>query len=190
MFSKSSILARPGWSHTVFEELMGPPDETRKGPRKTQLFRPERVFAVETSIRFKEIMQPFDVLEYRAAAGHLLTTNRFSSLIDSMIFQVIVFTEVRVREGAIGHYNANRSGNFATRESTQDLLNRIMVEYARENLVLYDETIEESAIEAADENAVRVIRNNIYQAIAYTYPKLAQECFSQSERTRSTPLFR
>jgi hypothetical protein len=43
MFSKSSILARPGWSPKVFEELMGPPDEIRKGPNKTQLFKPERV---------------------------------------------------------------------------------------------------------------------------------------------------
>jgi hypothetical protein len=85
-----------------------------------------------------------------------------------MVFGVILFTEGRVREGAIGHYNANRTENFATRESTEGLINRIMVEYARENLVFYDETIEAAAIEAADENALRVIRRTIYRVIGKT----------------------
>jgi hypothetical protein len=97
MFSKSSILARPGWSPKVFEELMGLPDEIGKGPTKTQLFKPERVLAVETSVRFKEIMQPFEVMEYRANPGQLLSTNPFCPLVDSMVFEVILFTEGRVR---------------------------------------------------------------------------------------------
>ena len=54
-----------------------------------------------------------------------------------------------------------------------------MVEYARDNLVLYDETIEAAAIEAGDGNAQRVIRTHIFQALAKTYPKLADECLRQ-----------
>lgn len=179
MLSKSSILARPGWSPQVFEELMGPPDEVRNWPSKTYLFKPERVFSIEISSRFKEIMHPFDVMEFRAIPGRLLSDNPFCSLVDNMIVQVISFTEGRVREGAIGHYNANRIDNFATRRSAESLLNRIMVEYARDNLVLYDETIEAAAIEAGDENALRVIRTHIYHALAKTYPKLADDCLRQ-----------
>lgn len=114
--------------------------------------------------------------------SQLLSTNQFCSLVDSMVFEVILFTDGRVREGAIGHYNANRIENFATRGSSEELINRITVEYAREILVFYDETIEAAAIEAADENALRVIRKNIYHAIGKTYPKLAQECFAQLDR--------
>jgi hypothetical protein len=88
-----------------------------------------------------------------------------------MVFGVILFTEGGVREGAIGHYNANRIENFATRRGPEDLINRIMVEYARENLVFYDATIEAAAIDAADENALRVIRKNIYQAIGKDLPE-------------------
>jgi len=179
MLSKSSILARPGWSPQVFEELMGPPDEVRNWPNKTYLFKPERVFAIETSIRFREIMHPFDVIEYRAVPGRLLSDNPFGPLIDNMTFKVIVFTEGRVREGAIGHYNSNRTDDFASRRSPESLLNRIMVEYAYSNLVLYDEAIEAATIEAGDENARRVIRTNIYHAIGKTYPSLSQECLRQ-----------
>lgn len=179
MLSKSSILARPGWSPQVFEELMGPPDEVRNWPKKAYLFKPERVFAIETSIRFKEIMHPFDVMEFRAIPGRLLADNQFTSLIDNMTFEVILFTEGRVLEGAIGHYNSNRIDDFATRRSPESLLSRIMVEYAYHNLVLYDETIEAATIEAGDKNAQRVIRTNIYHAIGKTYPTLAQECLRQ-----------
>jgi hypothetical protein len=182
MLSKSSILARPGWSPRVFEELMGSPDEVRKWPKKAYLFKPERVFSIETSVRFKEIMHPFDVMEFRAIPGRLLADNQFASHIDSMTFEVILFTEGRVLEGAIGHYNSNRIDDFATRRSPEGLLHRIMVEYARYNLVLYDEAIESAAIEAGDENAQRVIRTNIYHAIRKTYSKLAHECLRQLGR--------
>jgi len=94
-------------------------------------------------------MQPFEVVEYRVTPGLLLSTKQFCSLVDSMVFEVILFTEGRVREGAIGHYNATRIENFATRRSTENLIDRVMVEYARENFVFYDETIEAAAIEAA-----------------------------------------
>jgi len=71
---------------------------------------------------------------------------------------------------------------FRDIRSDAGLTSREVVEYARENLVFYDETIEAAAIEAADENALRVIRRTIYHVIGKTYPRLVQECFAASDR--------
>jgi hypothetical protein len=142
----------------------------------------ERVLAAEASQRFQELRQAFQVNTLKAIKGVLPKTDEFAALVEEMPIEVVVFTLSRVCEGAIGHYNAKRTSNFATRNSDQDLLNRIMVEYARDVLTCYDRDLEAKAGAAGSEIAVRLVRKTVYHLIAKTYPTLAHECFVQLDR--------
>jgi hypothetical protein len=184
MFSKSTILARPGWCPLNFDELLGEPDDRRpnRGMPPMSFYTKERVLAAEASPRFQELRQAFRVNSFRVMNGLISQTDEFAAPVEDMQIDVVAFTFKRVSEGAIGHYNADRTANFVTRRSDRDLLNRIMVEYARDVLTRYDRELEAKAKAAGSTRAVSLIRKTVYHAIASTYPELARECFIQIDR--------
>jgi hypothetical protein len=174
MLSKSSILARPGWSALNFDLLLGEPDERRHvsaTPSAMRLYTIERVLAAEASPQFQEMKHKVIVKRFNVPR-HLVFDNDFAAALLKMPIEVVIFTIGKVREGAIGHYNATRSANFATRRSDSDLLNRIMFEYARDVLTRYDRDFEARASAAGASTVVRAIRNAVYHAIASAYPTL------------------
>lgn len=142
----------------------------------------ERVLAAEASPQFWDLAQAFRVNIFKPINGILPQNDEFTALVEGMQIEVVIFTHDRVREGAIGNYNACRNSAFATRGSEQDLLIRIMVEYARDVLTRYERDLEAKLVAAGSETAVRLIRKTVYHAIASTYPVLAKECFVQLDR--------
>jgi hypothetical protein len=195
MLSKSSILARPGWSSSNFNLLLGEPDERRRsGPRPaaTCLYTVERVLAVEASALFSTLQQKVQVKTYRVMKGLVPPSNELAAPLEDMPIEIVVFTMERVSRGAIGHYNATRTENFATRwdfehynaPGNEDYLtDRIMVEYTRDVLTRYDRAFEVKVTAAGENTVILALRNSVYHAIAHTYPRLARECFWQLDHS-------
>lgn len=184
MYSKSTIKARPGWSEANFDRLLGEPDEIRKnyGRAPMRFYSKERVIAAEASETFEQLQQPFKTRVFHVIKGVLPSSHEFVDDIENMPIQIVEFVISRVYEGAIGHYNANKSSDFATRRSSKDLLNRISVEYACDVLAIYDHDLVATLHASGDELVYRLVRKAIYHGIASTYPELTQECFRQIDR--------
>ena len=178
MYSKSSILARLGWSPTNFDRLLGEPDERRPNSGRPEMcfYAGEKVIAAEGSPLFLEIAQSYRLDTYNAPSGLLLKDNPFAEVIHEMPIGIVAFTLGRIQQGAIGHYNAWREKDFLTRSSEPSLLRRAMVTYAMDVLAIYDRAIEERAQAVANENAVRAIRFSVLTAISKSYPTLSLEC--------------
>jgi len=199
MLSKSSILARPGWSSSNFNLLLGEPDERRRsGPRPaaTCLYTVERVLAAESSALFSTLQQKVQVKTYRVMKGLVPPSNEFAAPLEDMPIEIVLFTMERVSRGAIGQYNATRMENFATRwdfehynapgnedGATSHWTDRIMVEYTRDVLTRYDRAFEAKVGAAGENTVILALRNTVYHAIAHTYPRLARECFWQLDHS-------
>lgn len=181
MYSKSSILARPGWSAVNFDKLLDEPDELRRvGPGlPNMLYRPDRVIAAEASARFKELRRPISKVSFKIPSTHIQSdSTHFQALCNTRI-EVIQTTMGNVRDGAIGHYNAYRTHGFATRQSDSSFLAKIMVQYAKDVLVIYDKDLLNQLVESGDDIGQRAIRYGISLAIAATYKELAAESSNQ-----------
>jgi len=184
MYSKSTIKARPGWSEANFDQLLGEPDEIRRnyGRAPMRFYSKERVLAAEASEKFGQLQQHFTTRVFHVIKGVLPRSSEFVDDIENMPIHIVEFVISRVREGAIGHYNSNRSADFATRRSSKELLDRISVDYACDVLTMYDRDLVSSAHATGSEIVSRLVQKAIYHGVASTYPELAQECFRQLDR--------
>ena len=109
----------------------------------------------------------------------LLPDDPFHSRFGTMQIEIIDFTLGRVKNGAIGHYNSTRQDGFVTRNSSDDFLFMIMVNYARDVLSIYDRGLESEAIAAGSDSVIRVINFAVFHSIANTYLELAKYCFER-----------
>jgi hypothetical protein len=61
----------------------------------------------------------------------------------------------------------------------QDVIDPIVCRYVRFYLTRYDKALEREAERTADIDAIRLIRQRIYESVAHSYPHLAAECAKQ-----------
>jgi hypothetical protein len=179
MFAKSTICARPGWSQSIVDELLGEPDETAKAftcARNTYLYAPHRVYEIEASDRFKKVMRPFKTVDYAICQSHIQTGSPFEDCLRSMTIAVAIFNMDRVKRGAIGHHSASTGERIAFHGHADGVLEEVIVNYARDVLCGVDEDILDIFCAANSISSLRAVRYTKYRAVADAYPALAEKC--------------
>jgi hypothetical protein len=86
MLSKSTIMARPGWSALNFDRLLGEPDHTTRIKHViVKLYTEDRVRQVEASELFQNIKQKYAVRKFSARKSFVLANNEFAKTLNDVI---------------------------------------------------------------------------------------------------------
>lgn len=183
-----TALRERGWTASMIDTLLGEPDAVKKNPRYAKaapmrLYHETRVMEMENSaefIRRQEASAP-----RRAASRKAVETKR-----DALIRQVRQMTvtveripAAEIRRRAIESYESwNDHRDPVAPDADEGFIHRISVNFIRHELTEYDEALEEVAGRVGIGEAVSLIREMVYGAIAEAYPYLKAECIRQMER--------
>jgi hypothetical protein len=187
MVSVAGLKAR-GWTQSLIVSL-GEPDALKRNPHYAKaapmrLYDLARVAAVEASAAL--VAAKAGAAGRRAGAKAAVETKRAALMRQIREMQVTVETRSAawIRHQAIEAYNERNWDSFegASNDSSPEFLERISVNFIRHNLTAYDSALEEVAGRVGKAVAVQAIRTKIYEAIAATYPALADECNRQLMR--------
>lgn len=193
MVSVAGLKAR-GWTQSLID-LLGEPDLLKRNPHYAKaapmrLYDPTRVAQIEASEQFSAAKA--GSARRRAGAQAAVETKRATLMRQVREMQVAV--DVRslawIRHQAIEAYNDRNwdALESASKYSSTEFLERIMVNFIRHNLTAYDTALEEVAGRVGKASAVQAIRTKIYDAIAAAYPTLADECGRQLARRTLFPM--
>lgn len=205
--TKSNLKAR-GWTDEAIRRFLGEPDERREGARGSyrwvaHLYLASRVAAAEALPDFvswrAERQERGDRARRaadRAAAARVEAARAWEP-------RIIRRPLAEVRLSAIAHYNerlARRCARAeewgyesvdelpppATEDSAPAFLDRIAVNYVRHRLTAYDGKMRALTGKQRGEEAIRLLRLRVLDAIAKAYPELAEEARRQRARREGT----
>jgi hypothetical protein len=187
MISVAGLKAR-GWTQSLID-LLGEPDLLRRNPyyakaAPMRLYDPARVAQIEASEQFSAAKAGSE--RRRMGAQAAVETKRATLMrqVREMQVEIEVRSLAWVKHQAIEAYNERNWNGLesASKYSSTEFLERIMVNFIRHNLTAYDTALEEVAGRVGKAPAVQAIRTKIYDAIAAAYPALANECGRQLTR--------
>jgi len=191
--TKAQLKAR-GWTEAAITEFLGLPDSTIPNPRSRRaapicLYDTVRVEEVEASDEWKAWKVESAVRSARAKAT---AERRREQLLQSLAdwqpsFPVGDNTTLDdVIEAACVSYNERLSSrdwddhrSYASPRSDERFLRRITVNYLRHNVSDYDAMLDSLHGKVGINDAVDLVRERVYAAIAERFPELARECHDQ-----------
>lgn len=197
--SKPTYLTVPalkerGWTEAMVKRFLGEPDQFRDNPRyrsaaPMRLYAAQRVEEAESSIDFAEMKSKSGTRSNSAKKAAETRRGQLLAEVEAMTVHVRVLDATKLLRDAVASYNFRKEeyaferGYFdyqpATVKSDPDFLSRIQVNYARHHLSKYDRHLEDVAGKTGVADAVWLIREKVYAAIALAYPVLADECRRQ-----------
>lgn len=183
-----SALRDRGWTPAMIAALLGEPDVIKPNPHykkaaPMRCYDESRVLIAEQGAEFSSLQE--GAAPRRVAARKAVETKREALLrqVGEMAVTVEMISTTEARRNAIALYNEwNADGVIpATLNSSRQFLDRITVNYLRHHLTVYDKALEEVVGRVGVVDAIRLIRQKVYGAIAETYPCYAAECKRQME---------
>jgi len=198
--SKASLKYREGWTESTINHFFPEPDLKvphpyyRSGPDMS-LYSLRRIEEIETT---PEFTQWKDLSEKRRSYAKKATETkkqRLKKYIDELVIEVVIYEKEKLQQKAINSYNnhklslaiefENRGREFdfteATENSSEQFLNRLMVNYLRHHLTKYEYEINNLFGKVGNEEVYLVLFEKVLKAIANTYPFLSDECERQIE---------
>jgi hypothetical protein len=195
LISLDDLKAR-GWTATLVARTLGTPDKLARNRRSRKaapmrLYALARVETAEARPEFAEAMAR--TAERRRAAAKAVATKKAA-----LLRLVSAMPPVAIEPLAIGEVRRLARDQYQTRngasicaDASRQFLDRIAVNYIRHQMTSYDERLEEIAGRTGITEAITLVRQKIYSAIADAYPELSDECANQQERrdARAAPRF-
>ena len=194
-YASAPTLRGRGWTDAMVRDLLGEPDTTRRNPvyraaSPMRLWLRARVEHVEQSDTFARRRRQ---AEARSKSGTAAAQRKREQLIAQVEAEPVPVPQLplsQIRRDAIAHFNARGAlrdhGDRATEDSDPDFLDRITVNYLRHELSDYEARLTGLFGQVGRAEATTVVREQVYGAIADTYPDLAMECDRQAdERQRN-----
>lgn len=191
MLTQTNLLDR-GWTKKTIEVLLGEPDQTKPNPHYSKgspmkLWESERVEKAETDEVFQQ-----------AAAKKAERSDRGKAVAETKkktTLKNVQETNIKVKQMPLAELYEkavkNRNNLNRTREwegwdddatvegADQDTLNRWAVNYLRHSLTPYHSVLNNLTKKIGRRDAVLLLQERIFQAIAKTYPELKDECDRQ-----------
>lgn len=185
MITKSDVLNREGWTTRLVSKLLGEPDMRKSMPYYTHplcLYSIVRVKEAELTDTFKDAQ--VKLVKRRAAAAKAIETKRKKLMaeIESLEISVVKMSLNAARKKAIKSYNDWNYLGGASMNSDQEFLDRITVNYLRHECTEYDEALFDTYGNVGKNEAIKRIRQRVFDVIAKAYPELAIECLNQQSR--------
>ncbi len=184
-----SVLRERGWTPALVAAFLGDPDALETNPHyrtapPMRLRAVARVEAAEASPEFSAAKEKAAMRSAGAKKGVETRREALLRQVREMDVSVGVLPLDEVRRLAVEAYNAR---NFwgVDRDAPADFVERIMVNFVRHELTVYDEALDAAAGKVGVSAAVAAIRGKVFDAIAAAYPALASECGGQRQ-VRST----
>jgi hypothetical protein len=197
MLTKTAVKER-GWTDAGIKKFLGEPDTTKRNPRygnaaPMSLYKVERVEAVEKTDEFAVWKTKSEVRKSCAAKAVQTKTSETVAAIDGWIPRIPTLKLNEVKRQAIESYNDyntwSEDHKSCNKNSDPLFLERIMVNYIRHELTEYDELLSMLGGWIGIREAIELVRERVYTAIAEKYPKLADECSRQKmARTNSNAI--
>lgn len=197
-------LKERGWTAAMIRDLLGDPDELRPNPRyrsaaPMRLWSADRVAAIESGADFTARLT---ASKKRSAVSVAAADRRREQLLDAL--SEVTVTVPGLGDDELGRkaiLHRNRVSEFhpsgAPRESFEwadpdrplgvdsGALERWEVNYLRHVLTRYERELDAVAGKVGVRDAVDMIREKVYDAIADRYPRLAAECRRQYAERQS-----
>jgi len=191
-----SQLKERGWTPTLIKRFLGSPDSTKRNPyyrsaSPMQFYASDRALACEQTEEWKEAASKAAT---RSQTGKVAAARRAEMLVaeaETMLITVHHLLPDTLLQRAIAAYNAyhaeleyERGYDYipASQHSDSAFLERIIVNYIRHELSLYDRHLEELAGRVGVDGASTMIRRRVYAEIAAIYPEYSDECQRQLQR--------
>lgn len=187
MVSMSGLKTR-GWTATMIRAFLDKPDREAPNPHyrsaaPMKLYFLWRIEAIEATTEWaisSVKASTISALAKKAAESRrcdlLDEINRLSVSIPQLSRKELVFR-------ACKHYNAyaleRDKDSRADSDSDKAFLDRITVNYLRHEMSIYEDSLDQVYGRIGAEAARGNIRMKVYEAIAETYPELAEECTRQ-----------
>ncbi len=200
LITKTQLKER-GWTDAGIKRFLRQADCTKENPHyrcapPMKLFRVSRVEAAEATpeyLAWKEASEARKPAAKAAAQAGIATKKaKLLEIANNWRPSIPKLPAEALRKAAIENHNAyhtNRAtwGRYydwttATPESDAGFLTRIIVNYIRHVLTDYEALLEKLRGRIGFDEAKALVRFQVYDAIAETYPDLASECDSQEER--------
>jgi hypothetical protein len=188
-WNKTELKSR-GWTDTLVSNFLSEPDETivnmKRKAYPIQLYLKERVERIEASVAFKSVQAKS---KRRSNTATLAINARMETLrkqIEDLQIEVPALDfDVLIQRACSEHrsFNADKPNKQRfTRDSDEDSLHRICVNYLRHQLTKYDNLLDEVSGKPGADDLRAMIREKVLDAIEVTYPDLGEACHAQRVR--------
>lgn len=195
-YSKATIKQR-GWTDKAIELFLISPDKISPNPyyksaHPMKLYLIKRVEKIEKSKQFKEFQN--DNAKRINASKKAVDTKRERILVEvnkwvitlsKMDYQEVVMNAIESYNHFKQHIAIEREHydfELATKNSGDEFIERITVNYLRHILSNYDVKLEQIFGKVGKSEAYTLLNDKIYSKISDTYPQLERECMRQLKR--------
>lgn len=190
--SLAGLKAR-GWTAAAVTTFLGEPDEERPNPHyrsgpPMRLFAEERVVQVEGTPEFSAWKEKAVTRKAGAAKAVKTKTDKLLEWVQGLEIKVPRREAGKLAQAACAHYNdlqesRDRYENRVQPETAEELfLQRITVNYLRHQLTSYERNLEQMFGKVGIDTGYRILRGKVLDAIAASYPDLAEECERQKRK--------
>ncbi|GGP87813.1 hypothetical protein [Streptosporangium pseudovulgare] len=188
-------LRERGWSPAMIRALLDPPDQLAPNPvfrsaAPMRLYEAKRVLLAEETEAFTALRAR---AERRSRTALLAAERRRGETLAGLAAVPVTVPVVAwnaLARKAVDHRNHRDTERARHRpdhvpdparvtDVDESTLRRWVVNYLRHELTVYDGTLGELFGKVGRAEATRLLRRRIYEAIARTYPQLADECGRQ-----------
>lgn len=180
-------LVSMGWTAGAIKQFLGDPDARRPNPvymsaACVHLYNLERAKQAESSVDYKAYQARN--AKRRAGVPQAVATKKAQLLEYVLALEVNVPVQENVTANAIRSYNRRNLKNYhggenASDQSSASFLERIAVNYICDELTCYERELRRLRGNVGIKEAVDVLRDRIFEAIAKAYPALESECARQ-----------
>ena len=195
-FLNKSKLKERGWTESMLKKILEQPDREIPNPiyksaSPVMLYSMARIKKAELSEDFENYKKKAEKRSRTMKEISALKKEKLLSQIDLMEFKIRVISVDSLLNNAIMNYNdfhESKSLEFekydfipVSKKSQREFLERIMVNYVRHNLTMYDSHLEILAWKIGVHEAVLKIKCRVLDEISKSYPKLESECNNQKQ---------
>ncbi|MFD7057054.1 hypothetical protein ACFWBS_54690 [Streptomyces mirabilis] len=175
----------------MIRDLLGTADRRRPNPRyrrasPMRLYDAQRVEQTEAGPEFAAARtKAARRSEIAQQAADRRRGAQTMAAVEQLAITVPVIDRKELIERSCGTYNRLEAGLFdenAGPDSDPAFIERIPVNHIRHDLTEYDQALEDKYSHVGGDAAKARIRERVYEAIARTYPHLAEECRRQEHR--------
>ncbi|MBF0383895.1 MAG: hypothetical protein HQL69_23000 [Magnetococcales bacterium] len=202
MLTKAEVKDREGWTEAGIKKFLGKPDKTttnmyrRSGP-KVQLFDIKRIDLIEKTKEFKTWKEASLKRSKTSKKAADNKRQELSDQINSLKIEIPLMQDDVLIERACKSQQAGSLSNFDhvsmsmkdCRDSDDEFLHRIVVNYLRHEYTHYETELEELSGKTGRSEAYILLLKRIFDAISEQYPWLEYECMRQLDKKEDQFLY-
>jgi hypothetical protein len=193
-YAQSELKDERGWTDALVRKFLGQPDELKANPYykkapKMKLYLLARIEKAEQTQEFKLAVEKAKVRKKGAQKGLVTKTNNLVEKAKAEKIDVPLIEREKLMEAAIENYKSRLSlyrdeeeAQFLFDASDEEFISRICANYLRHCCSRYEEAIYKYQGKVGFEEALKIIREKVLNAISSTYPFLSEECANRRNR--------